>query len=196
MAYFIRDIWTEYGSICLRPGFIKSMFCIFPKNAVTKYPNRIAFDKLFTGPGLDGFPDSRSLLEVCIAAITRFRPSTFQASCPEPQWTTVEAVFQSEMYHCLFEELSGLHIDSEYAWTRKGRVDFFVPHRHWGIELLRNGSIPQILEHSTRFGPTGKYTSWAKIQDYVIINFCHPGTYRENLYKSGDLTTTFWLTLI
>lgn len=100
------------------------------------------------------------------------------------------------MYRCLFKELSGLHIGSEWASTRKGRIDFFIPDRYEGIELLQNGDLRQILEDSDRFGPKGKYTSWGIVQDYVIINFCHPKAYRKDLHRSSEFIATFLSTLL
>jgi hypothetical protein len=66
-----------------------------------------------------------------------------------------------------------------------GRVDFFIPAAHWGIQLLRDGS--KLAEHSERFMPGGAYGKWIRdsnMGNYIILDFKrsipkqrHPGLY-------------------
>lgn len=141
----------------------------------------VAFRRLYTGPVPGPVPDIRTLEEVCIAAIQRFSPCNLQSrhEGPNDQWSIPEATFQDELYRCIFKELCGCLIYSEYMHDRGGRVDFLIPGKQWGIELLQNGRIKNIVEHSERFGPSGKYSKWGIIQEYIIINFCHTETHYD-----------------
>ena len=154
----------------------------------------MAFRRLIAGPALEASPDTRSLLDVCIAAIKRFSPATLQSRRTQPtdQWYIPEAALQDEMYRCLFQELDRSVILSEYSHTRSGRVDFLVDDKKWGIELLQNGTEGDILEHSNRFGSSGKYHRWGVIKDYIIINFCSPATKRD-LQDTGKITVFSFL---
>ena len=140
-----------------------------------------AYSRFSSGPGLDAPPDGRSLYEICIAAMKRFSPCTLRSrrKGPEDQWTIPEAAFQDELYRCVFVELCGCPILSEYSHDRKGCIDFLIPDKGWGIELLQNGSNEQILEHSSRFERSGKYQKWGIIQEYIVLNFCHRTTHRD-----------------
>ena len=151
--------------------------------------NRLAFDELFTGPGLDVSPDSRSLLDDCIATIICFSPLYFSSFVPRawsnncrssdsnsvrPELCHLPSPIQPKsharacqtqrgeawagkmtgqkdrrvgtrhdgltvsLYCCLLSELYGSHTEIEWARTRKDWVDFFVTHRQWRIQVLRN----------------------------------------------------------
>jgi hypothetical protein len=55
--------------------------------------------------------------------------------------------------------------------TPKGRIDFFIRSKKWGVELLRNGS--RLRNHHDRF-TTGEYGTWLRegtMKDYIMIDF-------------------------
>ena len=137
------------------------------------YPNRVAAPLL---------PD------LCIKAMQRFSPSalTSRKEISGDQWSIPEAAFQAEMYAALKSELMGSQICSEYSQDRTGRIDFWLPDEAWGIELLQNGTLDAIKDHTiNRFqfdenlDLCGKYRRWGILKDFVIINFCFGSKHRD-----------------
>ncbi len=55
--------------------------------------------------------------------------------------------------------------------TPKGRIDFFIPSKKWGIELLRDRD--RLLAHNERFvgGEYGKWVQAGMMDDYIMIDF-------------------------
>ncbi|KAL8854174.1 MAG: hypothetical protein Q9221_001097 [Calogaya cf. arnoldii] len=49
-----------------------------------------------------------------------------------------------------------------------------------GIELLQNGSIKQIEEHTSGSDLVcGKYSRWNILKDFIIVNFCFGSNHRD-----------------
>ena len=90
-----------------------------------------------------------------------------------------EAAYQEELYCALTFELRNLPILPEYSHNKRGRIDFFVFDKKWGIEVLQGGSISSIAEHAARFATGGKYRVWNIFNDYIILNFCSKETVRK-----------------
>lgn len=71
-----------------------------------------------------------------------------------------EAQYQDEFYRCCYTysySKSSLVSFAEFGMA-KGRVDFYIPAKKWGVELLRDGN--QLAQHSRRFSSqTGAYGS-------------------------------------
>jgi hypothetical protein len=92
--------------------------------------------------------------------------------------TFVEAQYQQEFYRSLYKLTEGACcVSPEYGGqtssTRKGRIDFFIGTKRWGIELLRDGD--RIDGHVSRFQAGGAYHPWTvsgNMDDYVILDFC------------------------
>jgi hypothetical protein len=84
--------------------------------------------------------------------------------------TIPEAQFQDEFYHASLAHTNGVMSFPEFG-NKHGRIDFFIPSKKWGIELLRNGD--RINTHIKRFtkGEYGKWISDGVLKDYVIIDF-------------------------
>jgi hypothetical protein len=87
----------------------------------------------------------------------------------------LEARYQYEFYRGLFTATGGgVRICPELLTApgaRRGRINFFVPGKKWGIELIREGS--NLAEHSPRFGLRGKYGVWLTSNDmidYIILD--------------------------
>ena len=87
-----------------------------------------------------------------------------------------EAAYQDEFYHSLFSATEGcVRISSEYSSAKgahPGCIDFFIPSKKWGIDLLHDGS--NLEEHWSRFRLGGAYGAWLKtsdMADYIVLDF-------------------------
>jgi hypothetical protein len=82
-----------------------------------------------------------------------------------------EAQFQDEFYCASMSHTKGCVLSFPEFGNKHGRIDFFIPLKKWGIELLRNGN--RINAHGARF-TTGEYGRWIrdqKMNDYCIVDF-------------------------
>jgi hypothetical protein len=64
----------------------------------------------------------------------------------------------------------------------KGRVDFYIPSKQWGVEILREGD--RLAHHSGRFSRSGSYETTLPLSDYIILDcrntwpkLSHPSAY-------------------
>jgi len=82
-----------------------------------------------------------------------------------------EAQFQDEFYHACSIYTKNCLVSFPEFGTRHGRIDFFIPSKKWGIELLRNGN--RLLPHIERFteGEYGRWISSGIMNDYVVLDF-------------------------
>jgi hypothetical protein len=86
-----------------------------------------------------------------------------------------KAQYQQEFYRAIFDVVGPAYTSPEYGTergSRKGRIDFFIRSKQWGIELLRD--VSSLQEHSARFGAKGAYGMWIpskKMVDYLILDF-------------------------
>ena len=73
----------------------------------------------------------------------------------------VEAQYQCEFYRA-FGEVAGprVPISSEWSRGRRGRVDFFIPEKHWAVELVMEHSC--VKEHIECFQPGGPILRMAR----------------------------------
>ncbi len=76
-----------------------------------------------------------------------------------------EAQYQVEFYRCCSD--GSIVTFPEYG-TEQGRVDFCIPAKEWGVELLRNGD--RLAEHSGRFSNNGSYATTLSFSDYIILD--------------------------
>ncbi|KAG8822700.1 hypothetical protein FRC17_009488 [Serendipita sp. 399] len=123
---------------------------------------------------------SGDLFALIQAIVARFRLNKLSRSDRrvEPdERTPPEAQYLNEWYRSLHEIMMGNAVISpEYATApgkRAGRVDFFIPSKKWGIEIIRDGS--KLREHSDRF-LTGAYSALVHsgdIVDYALLDFRH-----------------------
>jgi len=120
-----------------------------------------------------------TVLQLAIAVIGRFNHSQLSDSerrvgCSSTDHP-LEAQYQQEFYRAFYDVVSPAYTSPEYGTeqgSRKGRIDFFIRSKKWGIELLRDGS--NLQEHSSRFGEEGAYGMWIptkKMADYLILDF-------------------------
>jgi hypothetical protein len=82
-----------------------------------------------------------------------------------------EARFQDEFYRACATYTNNSVVSFPEFGTRRGRIDFFIPSKKWGIELLRNGS--RLDSHVKRFteGEYGKWIASGVMDDYVVLDF-------------------------
>jgi hypothetical protein len=148
---------------------------------------RVAYRRLVPGREPDAVLRNLSLRQICTNAIARFSPATLenrQSSRPTKSRSIPEAAFQDELYCCLSIELQYLPILSAYSHTKKGRIDFYVSDRKWGIEILQSGNNEELTNDIARFETGGKYSRWDSMDDYIILNFC-PRSALSSLRLSG-----------
>jgi hypothetical protein len=79
-----------------------------------------------------------------------------------------ETQYQDEFYRCYRAHSNdSLVIFPEFGMS-KGRVDFYIPTKQWGVELLRDGD--RLVQHSGRFSSqTGSYGTTLPLTDYIIV---------------------------
>lgn len=102
--------------------------------------------------------------------IKRFSPNQLSpnerlgpANIVRPQ----EAQYQDEFYCCCLDYTDkAIKTLSEFG-NRKGRIDFYIPSKKWGVELLREGD--RLEGHSSRFYGEGAYVDM-QFDDYIIID--------------------------
>jgi hypothetical protein len=79
-----------------------------------------------------------------------------------------EAHYQDEFYRCCHIHSNGSLVTFPEFGTAKGRVDFYMPAKEWGVELLRDGN--QLAQHSGRFSESGSYGQTLSLRDYIILD--------------------------
>ena len=112
-----------------------------------------------------------SLLELVINVIRLFSPShlsTERRLGPGCIQRPPEAQYQDELYRCCHAFSEGSLLTLPEFGMAKGRVDFYVPAKHWGIELLRDGNW--LASHWGRFSHGGPYTESLPLTDYIIVD--------------------------
>ncbi len=125
-----------------------------------------------------------NLLSFVINIIHLFSPmnlSTLRNISPRHVQRPPEAQFQDEFYRSCNTHTGGSVLFPEFG-TSAGWIDFFVPSKKWGIELLTEGL--ELRGHSSRFSTSGTYAHWVDTDDYIILDFrtkavrsCHPSEF-------------------
>jgi hypothetical protein len=124
-----------------------------------------------------------------IEVIKRFSPQNLQER--EDLSTTPqripEAQFQQEFYRACCFYTGGCVTTFPECGTSKGRIDFFIRSKKWGVELLRDGV--RLRDHNSRF-TTGEYGTWLQngnMKDYVLVDF---RSKKPNQARSGKQIIT------
>jgi len=123
------------------------------------------------------------ILELIIGVIAKFSPrklSTERRIGPGCIQRLPEAQYQDEFYRCCHNYSKGSLLTFPEYGTAKGRVDFYIPTKQWGVELLRDGD--RLAQQSGRFSSTGSYATTLPLSDYIILDcritnptVAHPG---------------------
>ena len=116
--------------------------------------------------------DCADILELVINVISIFSPhvlSTPQDAGPGRVQRLQEAQYQDEFYRCCYTYSNSSLITFPEFGIANGRVDFYIPAKKWGVELLRDGN--QLAQHSGRFSSqTGSYGTTLPLSDYIILD--------------------------
>jgi hypothetical protein len=139
--------------------------------------------------------EANSLLELVISVIRLFSPSHFSTERrllgPGCIQRPPEAQYQDELYRCCHAFSEGSLLTLPEFGTMKGRVDFYVPAKRWGIELLRDGD--RLESHWGRFSNGGSYAESLPLTDYIIVDCC---TTRPKQRHSSKWTCSFVIALL
>jgi hypothetical protein len=80
-----------------------------------------------------------SSMDFVIAVIRKFIPRNLTAERTYGTQSTQEARLQDEFYRACISLANGYVLSFPEFGMRHGRIDFFIPSKKWGIELLHNG---------------------------------------------------------
>lgn len=80
-----------------------------------------------------------------------------------------EAHYQDEFYMNCHICSKGSILSFPECGTTEGRVDFYIPAKKWGVELLCKGD--RLSQHSGRFSSSGSYKKGLSLSDYIILDF-------------------------
>ena len=115
--------------------------------------------------------ESSNILDFAIKVIAGFSPRSLSAKRrigPGYIQRLPEAQYQDEFYRSCYKLSNGSLVTlSEYGGA-EGRVDFYIPSKEWGVELLRDGK--QLGGHSARFSSTGQYGRTLSLSDHIILD--------------------------
>lgn len=137
------------------------------------YPTNRAVERLIYPDDDDGIP-FHTLRDLCIAALEKFSPTSLVSHGRKignaPGASRPEAQYAYELYRCIYKVTGGKCIvHGEYSYTTKGRIDFFIKKRAWGIEVIKDGD--RVDGHIARFEDKGMYGSWNIVKEYILLDF-------------------------
>lgn len=114
---------------------------------------------------------ANSLLDFVIDVIRQFSRRNILAERslgPGGIQRTPEEQYQDEMYRCCHLSSNGSLVTFPEFGRGKGRVDFYIPDKHWGIELLCDGN--QLASHRGRFSNKEAYRTALPLSEYIIVD--------------------------
>jgi len=115
--------------------------------------------------------ETRSILQLVLDVIAKFSPRLLSAERrigPGCIQRPPEAQYQDEFYRCCHAISDGSLMTFPEFGTGKGRVDFYIPSRQWGVELLRDGD--RLNQHCGRFSDSGSYGTILALEDYIVLD--------------------------
>ncbi|EED14660.1 conserved hypothetical protein [Talaromyces stipitatus ATCC 10500] len=146
---------------------------VLPSRLHEKYVEYLIAKRPTTFPD-EAFPTIESL---CQKVLEHFSSKNLR-HCLEGKLSTaaklrpVEAQYQDEFYRAFNAVVGrGVPISSEWSREGDGRVDFWIPQKKWGIELLRDHN--RVNEHCDRFKKGGRYYPWIEagmLEDWIVID--------------------------
>lgn len=119
-----------------------------------------------------------SSLDLAINSIRAFIPRNISdpPRAETGQKFPLEDQFQKEFYRAFYSITKGNALVSPEYIAKEGKgggtIDFLVPLKGWGFELVRSRN--RIQEHMERFYPGGKYyrlIESSTMKEYVVLNF-------------------------
>src|SRR6266852_4778073 len=126
--------------------------------------------KLFNSPPTE--LNSACILEFVVEVIARFSPrclSTEGRIGPGSIQRPPEAQYQDEFYRSSHAYSNGSLVTFPEFGTAKGQVEFYIPFKEWGVELLLEGD--RLRQHSSRFSPSGSDETTIRLSDYIMLDF-------------------------
>jgi len=163
--------------LCFAQGWLHTEKCVSNNREIVGYFFASRLHRLFVEWKLSGqnppiLIEAPSLLEFAIQIVKRFSP--LNLSCPRsvgPYYfqTLPEAQYQNEFYRCCYDLTAGSLTTLPEFGTGDGRVDFYIPSKKWGVELLRDGQL--LEQHNHRFAPMGQYGRTLDISEYIVLDF-------------------------
>ncbi len=133
--------------------------------------HRRCIDWMLNGSPMESRIIEPNLPEFALAVIQRFsRQSLGKREIGPKAQSIPEAQFQDEFYRASFKLAQG-SISFPELGSKKGRIDFFIKSKKWGVELLRDGN--RLAQHAKRLteGEYGKWVEKGWMSDYIIIDF-------------------------
>lgn len=115
--------------------------------------------------------ETSSILQLVLDVIAKFSPrllSAEQRIGPGCIQRPPEAQYQDEFYRSCHAISDGSLMTFPEFSTGKGRVDFYIPSRPWGVELLRDGD--RLNQHHGRFSDSGSYGTTLALEDYIVLD--------------------------
>ena len=111
------------------------------------------------------------ILKFVVDVVSKFSPHLLSAKRrigPGGIWRPPEAQYQDEFYRGCHRCSNGSLVTFPEFGTAKGRVDFYIPSKQWGVELLRDGD--RLSQHCGQFSKSGTYTTTLPLSDYIILD--------------------------
>ena len=115
--------------------------------------------------------ETNGLLDFAIRVISCFSPTrlaTTRRLASGGIQQVPEAHYQDEFYLNCHICSKGSILSFPESGTSRGRGDFYIPAKEWGVELLRNGD--KLAQHCGRFSPNGPYTTDLPLSDHIILD--------------------------
>ncbi|KAK2735607.1 hypothetical protein FQN55_002191 [Onygenales sp. PD_40] len=143
----------------------ETTFYDFPTRLHRRYAASLLLDGEYDGV------EYQTVRDLCFAALENFSPRQLKNHPRKPKFGTQiasapapEAQYQSEMYRALHVVTGGrCLVHSEFSYTTRRKIDFFLNKRTWGVEVMREGD--RLQNHLDRFRPNGAYGSWKLVTD-------------------------------
>ena len=140
----------------------------------------------------EGTISENRIEDFVIAVIRRFIP--LNLSAPRTFGATTQSApetrFRDEFYRACMSHTKGCVLSFPEFGTQRGRIDFFIPLKKWGIGLLCNGD-------RNDGGEYGQWIADQKMDDYRIVDFRtqRPRSGRKgehSLRAAGSFWSTQW----
>jgi hypothetical protein len=162
---------------CIKNGWLynqhSSPMCATRHYTFASPLHRRFVEWMFFGNPKGGQKLEENLTKFALAVIRKISPlNLVEQPQVEPSVQSVpEAQFQDEVYRACLSHAKDCVVSFPEFGTKRDRIDFFIPSKKWGIELLRNGD--RLSSHMQRFteGEYGRWTRTGVMNDYIILDF-------------------------
>ena len=164
-------------TICIKNGWLynqhSSPMCATHHYTFASPLHRRFVEWMFLGNPKEEQKLEENLTKFALAVIRKISPLNLVEQPqvgPSVQFVP-DAQFQDEMYRACLSHAKDCVVSFPEFGTKRGRIDFFIPSKKWGIELLRNGD--RLSSHMKRF-TEGEYGRWIRtgfMNDYIILDF-------------------------